>query len=82
MKIVSRVLSSGMQGDDVRELHDELERLDIFIPPGERNNALFGSATKKAVMNLQRARFSENRVTGIVDQATANLLGSETRYKK
>ncbi|HEV8598261.1 MAG TPA: peptidoglycan-binding domain-containing protein [Gemmatimonadales bacterium] len=71
-----------MEGDDVRELHDELERLEVFIPPAERNNALFGPVTKKIIMNLQRSRFSEQRVTGIVDQATANLISSEVRFRK
>lgn len=68
-----------MQGDDVRELQDELERLDFFIPPAERKNGLFGPVTKRAVMNLQRTFFSEKRVTGIVDQATANVINSEAR---
>ena len=79
MKVVSRILSSGMPGDDVRELQDELERLDFFIPPAERTNGLFGPVTKRAVMNLQRTFFSEKRVTGIVDQATANVINSEAR---
>ena len=30
-------------------------------------------------MNLQRTFFSEKRVTGIVDQATANVINSEAR---
>ena len=81
MEVLSRVLSAGMQGDDVRELQEDLKRLDIFIPPGERKNAIFGPATRKAVMNLQRAHFSESRVSGIVDQATANLISSEARNR-
>jgi peptidoglycan hydrolase-like protein with peptidoglycan-binding domain len=79
MKAVGRVLSSGMQGDDVRELQDQLERLDFFIPPAERNNGRFGPVTKKAVMNVQRRFFFEKRVTGIVDQATANVINREAR---
>jgi hypothetical protein len=79
MNVVSRTLSTGMQGDDVRQLHDELTTLEVFIPPAERNSAIFGPATRKAVMNLQRAAFAETRVTGVVDQATANLISSEAR---
>ncbi len=77
MKLVGRILSTGMQGADVRELHDKLELLDLFIPPEERKHAQFGPGTKKAVMDLQREHLSYHRVTGIVDQVTANLINSE-----
>ena len=66
----------------MRELQDELERLDLFIPPAERKHGLFGPVTKKAVMNVQRIFFSEKRVTGIVDQATANVISSEARNRR
>ena len=76
MTVVSRILSSGMHGPDVRQLHAQLEWLDLFIPSVERQNGLFGPGTKKAVMKLQRAHLSYSRVTGIVDQATANLIAT------
>ena len=75
MRLRGRILSTGMQGDDVRELHNAMERLDHFIPAPERQMALFGPGTKKAVMDLQRAHSTfSSRVKGIVDQATANLI--------
>ena len=77
MKIVSRVLSVGMQGPDVRELHDKLELLTLFIPPEERKSSRFGPGTRKAVMHLQRTCLAYSRVTGIVDQVTVNLIDSQ-----
>ena len=75
MRLRGRILSTGMQGDDVRHLHNDLERLDCFIPPHERRSALFGPGTKKAITHLQKTHFHfGSRVTGIVDQATANLI--------
>ena len=71
-----------MEGDEVRELHDELEALHFFIPPAERLTGFFGPYTKKAVMQVQRSRFAESRVTGIVDQATANLIDAEVRFRR
>jgi hypothetical protein len=65
-----------MNGPDVRELHHQLELLDLLVPSVERKCALFGPGTKLAVMKLQRAHFSSSRVTGILDQATANLISS------
>jgi hypothetical protein len=82
MKLAGRVLSTGMQGTDVRRLHDALEKLDYLIPPTERSHALFGPGTRKAVQDLQRQHFQfASRINGMVDQATANLIGSEVgRY--
>ena len=80
MKIVERVLSVGMFGDDVRELHGQLERLHFFLPPGERGFGFFGPVTRKAVMDVQLERFHPNRVNGLVDQATANLISEEARW--
>lgn len=82
MLLEDRVLSSGMQGTDVRRLHNALERLDFLIPQSERQDALFGTGTRKAVKELQGRHFRfGSRVNGIVDQATANLIGAEVgRY--
>jgi len=78
MQLVGRILSTGMQGTDVRRLHDALEKLEFLIPPIERSNALFGPGTKKVVQDLQRRHFSfASRVSGMVDQATANMIGTE-----
>lgn len=78
MTLVGRILSTGMQGTDVRRLHDALERLDFLIPPTERSNALFGPGTKKAVQDIQRKHFQfASRVNGMVDQITANLISTE-----
>ena len=78
MKLLGRILSTGMQGTDVRRLHDALEKLGFLIPPTERTNALFGPGTKKAVQDLQRRSFHfASRVSGMVDQATANMIGTE-----
>ena len=78
MQLVGRILSTGMQGTDVRRLHNALEKLDILIPPTERSNALFGPGTRKAVQDLQRRHFHfASRVNGMVDQVTANLIHTE-----
>jgi len=77
MRVVSRILSIGMHGPDVRELHEKLALLDCFIPPEELKHSQFGPGTRKAVMDLQRAHLSYHRVTGIVDQVTVNLINSE-----
>jgi peptidoglycan hydrolase-like protein with peptidoglycan-binding domain len=78
MRLCGRILSTGMQGDDVRQLHDALERLDLFVSAHERRSALFGPSTKKVVMDLQREHFTfASRVKGIVDQATANMINEE-----
>lgn len=78
MRLAGRVLSTGMSGSDVSELHDALEALDIFLPSDETRRGLFGPATRKAVVELQREHFQfASRVTGIVDQATANLILSQ-----
>ena len=77
MKVVSRILSIGMHGPDVRELHEKLELLTLFIPPEERKLSLFGPGTRKAVIDLQRTHLSYSRVTGIVDQVTVSLINSQ-----
>lgn len=78
MQLLGRILSTGMQGTDVRRLHDALEKLDFMIPPTERGNALFGPGTKKAVQDLQRRHFHfASRINGMVDQITANLIHTE-----
>jgi hypothetical protein len=51
-----------------------MEKLHLFVPPGERNFALFGPVTRKLVKDIQRDHFHPSRVTGIVDQATVNLI--------
>ncbi len=80
MNVVERVLSVGMSGDDVRQLHEQLELLHFFVPPGERSYGFFGPATRKAVMEVQREHFHPNRVNGLVDQATANLIREAARW--
>ena len=76
--LAGRILSIGMQGTDVRRLHEALERLNFMIPPGERGQALFGPGTRKVIQDLQRKHFQfSSRINGMVDQATANLIGSE-----
>jgi len=80
MIIVERVLSVGMSGDDVRTLHEQLELLHFFVPPGERAFRFFGPVTRKAVMEVQRERLHPSRVNGLVDQATANIIREEARW--
>ena len=82
MRLIGRVLSIGMQGTDVRQLHDALEKLDFLIPPAERSHALFGPGTRKAVQDLQRRQSQfASRINGMVDQATANFISnSVARY--
>ena len=82
MRLAGRVLSTGMSGGDVSELHTALEALDFFLPCEETRRSLFGPGTRKAVVELQREHFKfASRITGIVDQATANLIQAQVgRY--
>ena len=76
--LTGRIISIGMQGTDVRRLHDALERLDFLIPPSERGLAQFGPGTRKVIQDLQRKHFQfASRINGMVDQATANLIATE-----
>ena len=78
LMLAGRILSIGMQGTDVRRLHDALERLDFLIPPRERGLAQFGPGTRKVIQDIQRKHFQfASRINGMVDQATANLIGTE-----
>ncbi len=67
-------LKTGVSGDDVRELHAELNSLGFGVPQGEQQGSSFGAATDAAVREFQIAQSLP--VTGVVDPATAAALGS------
>ena len=82
MRLTGRTLSTGMQGEDVRQLHDDLELLGHLLPADEVRLGIYGPQTKRAVAGMQREHFRiPARVNGVVDQATANLINAEVgRY--
>lgn len=72
MNLKGRNLSQGVTGEDVRNLHSELQQLGYTIPPSETQAAQFGPGTLDAVQKLQAA--SGLATSGIVDIATAEAL--------
>lgn len=80
MKLLSRKLSLGMQGNDVALLHKGLIYLDCIIPADELKKNLFGEATREQIRKFQSEHNQE--VTGEVDEATANLLKKIISRKK
>ena len=74
MNLKGRDLSKCMKGEDVRLLHDELEKLGFVIPLLETMLRYFGKATVRAVMAVQRQHGLP--VTGVVDEHTARAINT------
>ncbi|KRQ87423.1 Amidase enhancer precursor [Caloramator mitchellensis] len=68
----TRTLKFGMKGEDVKKLQAALNSIGYKVgnPTG-----YFGSATKSAVMKLQKAK--KLKVTGVVDKATVNAINGD-----
>lgn len=72
------VIHQGMEGDIVKLIQDQLKKKQLLeITTTTR---LFGSLTKKAVVNFQNANGIP--VTGIVDSVTWNKLFAGTNYEE
>ena len=75
MKNQVRILVSGSQGAEVSELQGSLLSLDLSIDPEELSSAVFGSTTRRAVVEFQRKH--KLPATGAVDDVTAEALQQE-----
>ena len=65
-------LAVGWFGEEVKNLHRELIKHGLGIPPNEVDRAFFGPATRDAVLEWQRKH--RLPVTGIVDERTHAAL--------
>src|SRR5437016_1543838 len=65
-------LEVGAFGDEVKNLHQNLAKHGLGIPPSEADRAFFGPATRDAVLQWQRNHGLP--VTGIVDEQTNATL--------
>lgn len=68
-----RNLSMGMEGEDVKLLHDELEWLGYRIPSEEKIKKYFGHGTRDNVIEFQNKHRLD--ATGIVAETTVGKLG-------
>jgi Tc toxin complex TcA C-terminal TcB-binding domain/Neuraminidase-like domain/Salmonella virulence plasmid 28.1kDa A protein/Putative peptidoglycan binding domain len=75
MQLQGRNLKANMRGDDVRLLQAELGELGLPIPAAERERAVFGDGTLRAVLRFQGKHLL--RRTGVVDQRTALVINRE-----
>src|SRR5262249_32484342 len=73
MQLQNYLLALHMQGEDIKQLHQQLQHSGYTIPPTELEQAIFGEATKRAVLDFQHMHGLQP--TGVVDQPTAELLG-------
>lgn len=72
MKLRRGNLSLRMQGEVVKLLQEELRKIGFSIVDKE---GFYGKSTRLAIMEFQRLR--ELETTGVVDEATANLINKE-----
>ncbi|CAG0978769.1 MAG: peptidoglycan-binding protein [Candidatus Methanoperedens sp.] len=68
MKPNVRNLSIGLKGEDIRLLHEGLEKLGYIISSDEKKKKFFGPTTRNAIIKLQIKHKLQG--TGIVDEAT------------
>ncbi|GIF63988.1 hypothetical protein Ais01nite_20230 [Asanoa ishikariensis] len=76
MRLQGRELRAGMAGDDVKELHIALGRLDYRLPEQEVRHGIFGTSTAQAVAVFQKAQGLLD--TAVVDARTAEALDRAT----
>ena len=72
MRLSGRDLELGLQGDDVRSLHDDLVLLGYQIPDRERAEGVFGDGTLAAVVDFRMGHRLGDR--GVVDERTARAI--------
>jgi Neuraminidase-like domain/Putative peptidoglycan binding domain/Salmonella virulence plasmid 28.1kDa A protein len=77
VNLAGRDLKTGDSGDDVRELHTELNSLGYTVPQSDQQGASFGAGTNAAVRQFQTDHSLP--ATGTVDTATAAALSSVIR---
>jgi hypothetical protein len=75
MELQGRNLSTGLQGDDVKLLQTELQKLGYELPETERQRATFGEKTRDIVQAFQKS--NNLATTGVVDAATAKLINAK-----
>ena len=80
MNMRVRNLSMGMEGEDVKLLHDELERLGYRIPQDEKKKKYFGDKTHNTVIRFKKKH--KLSPTGIVDAQTAKLINKAVKALK
>ena len=74
MKLQGRNLTTGLKGQDVALLQSELAALHFSIASTEISDTSFGTATRQAVIDFQKAQGLPT--TGIVDEATATRINA------
>jgi len=74
MKLQGRTLTTGLKGQDVALLQSELAALHFSIAPTEIGDTSFGTTTRQAVLDFQKAQGLPT--TGIVDEATATRINA------
>jgi peptidoglycan hydrolase-like protein with peptidoglycan-binding domain len=72
---VKDILSLGMQGYGIGQLHKALSRLGLKVADSEINNQTFGQSTRQAVLDLQEKQ--QLPQTGIIDAKTAYILNAQ-----
>jgi hypothetical protein len=72
MDLTGRDLEPGVQGDDVRSLHDDLVLLGYQVPDRELAVGVFGDGTLAAVVDFQMHHRLGDR--GVVDERTARAI--------
>jgi len=72
MKLQGRNLSVRMRGEDVKELHRELQALDFKILDSEIEAGFFGKSTQQAVRQFQQQHDLEP--AGVVNARTAKEI--------
>jgi outer membrane biosynthesis protein TonB len=77
VNLAGRDLKTGDSGDDVRELHTELNSLGYTVPQSDQQGASFGAGTNAAVRQFQTDHSLP--ATGTVDTATAAAMSSVIR---
>lgn len=72
-KSMVRNLSKAMEGEDVKLLHDEMERLGYRIHLDEKKKKYFGDETHNPVIEfLKKHKLSS---TGILDESLSEVPG-------
>lgn len=74
LRIAGKLLSAGMDGDDVGRLHAALRVLGRAVPPDELGRRVYGPQTAATVGALQRELGLEG--TSVLDERTISAINS------